>query len=216
MVLFGMLARTAVPLVQELSESWSQVIRNVALSMILLRSGLNFDITAIKNKRSATLGLTFVPQIFEAIITSVLATELLDIPPGLAVAMGFMNSAVASSIILSACRPLRNEGYGVSKGIHSMLISASSLDDVIGTTVFGLCIGVAFTSADLEYGNWIASEWWVGFIMVPLEILFGILAGTVAGVLIGLIERFNSILRSLFCLAASLAFVFGAEYMSKL
>lgn len=215
MVLFGMLARESIPLVKELSESWSQVIRNVALSIILLRSGLNFDITALKNKGSAILRLTFIPQIFEAIITGIMAVYLLDIPPGLAVAMGFMISAVASSIILSACRPLRNEGYGVSKGIHSMLISASSLDDVIGTTVFGLCIGVGFTSADMDYGSFISSEWWAGFIMVPFEILVGIGLGIVVGMFIGMIESFNSILRSLFCLAGSLTLVFGAEYLSK-
>lgn len=67
----------------------------------------------------------------EATAAALIARFLLDLSWPFSFALGFMMGAVSPAVVVPGCIGLKNHGYGVDKGIPSVLIAASSLDDVI-------------------------------------------------------------------------------------
>ncbi|GAB5570598.1 sodium/hydrogen exchanger 9B1 isoform X1 [Prionailurus iriomotensis] len=66
------------------------------------------------------------------------------------------------------------KGYGIKKGIPTLLIAASSLDDIIAITGFSACLSIAFSSGSV-LKNILASF---------RDILIGVLAGAILGIFV--------------------------------
>lgn len=49
---------------------------------------------------------------------------------------------MSPAVVVPTLLKLQNEGYGESKGIATMVIAASSLDDVVAISAFGLCLSL--------------------------------------------------------------------------
>jgi hypothetical protein len=45
---------------------------------------------------------------------------------------------------------LQEGGYGVGKGIPTLLMAAGSFDDILAITGFNTCLGVAFSTGNLS------------------------------------------------------------------
>lgn len=45
---------------------------------------------------------------------------------------------------------LKRLGYGEAKGINTLLIAASSLDDIVSISAFGILIGVIFATGTYQ------------------------------------------------------------------
>mmetsp|Transcript_37535 Transcript_37535/g.6750 ORF Transcript_37535/g.6750 Transcript_37535/m.6750 type:complete len:125 (-) Transcript_37535:684-1058(-) len=122
-----------------------------------------------------------------------------------------MVGAVSPAVLSAAMRPLYIEGYVQEKGIHSLLLAAGSVDEVIAIVFFGLCLGIGFTDDDLEYGAWISEEIWGGLVMISIEIFAGLLVGGMIGIILSLLEEFTTFFRFLLSLGAALGLVFSAS-----
>lgn len=59
---------------------WSSSLRQIALAVILLRSGLGLDIDALKRLRFTVLRLAFGPCITEAVTVAVMSHYILELP----------------------------------------------------------------------------------------------------------------------------------------
>jgi len=71
---------------------------------------------------------------------------------------------------------LQKAGYGVKKGIPTTLIAASSFDDIIAITIFGICQTIAFNEAPggvAEEGDSIGYE----VLMNGIQIVTGLVIG---------------------------------------
>lgn len=44
---------------------------------------------------------------------------------------------------------LQGEGYGVEKGVPTLLMAAGSFDDILAITGFNTCLGMAFSTGKL-------------------------------------------------------------------
>ncbi|VCW85302.1 unnamed protein product, partial [Gulo gulo] len=62
---------------------------------------------------------------------------------------------------------LQENGYGIKKGIPTLLMAASSLDDIIAITGFNTCLSIVFSSGTI-LNNVLASF---------RDVLIGMLAG---------------------------------------
>mmetsp|Transcript_14326 Transcript_14326/g.24375 ORF Transcript_14326/g.24375 Transcript_14326/m.24375 type:complete len:157 (+) Transcript_14326:470-940(+) len=62
----------------------------------------------------------------------------------IAFSLGFCIGAVSPAVLVPSLMILQKKGYGVAKGIPSTLIAASSFDDIIAITVFGVLTTVSF------------------------------------------------------------------------
>lgn len=56
----------------------------------------------------------------------------------------FILSAVTPAVIVPCMIKLSEEGYGMDKGIPTLVIAASSVDDVLAISGFGVLMGITF------------------------------------------------------------------------
>ena len=55
---------------------------------------------------------------------------------------GFVLAAVSPAVVVVGMFNLQQRGYGVEKGIPSLVVAAASFDDVVAISGFSMCIGL--------------------------------------------------------------------------
>lgn len=58
----------------------------------------------------------------------------------------FVVGAVSPAVVVPSMLLLQENGYGIKKGIPTLLMAASSLDDIIAITGFSTCLSIVFSS----------------------------------------------------------------------
>ena len=82
MLITGFLFRNipGVSFTKSIDKQWSTTLRNIALVIILLRSGLGLDVQALKRLKCTVLRLAFCPCLIEAVTVGVISHFLLGMP----------------------------------------------------------------------------------------------------------------------------------------
>lgn len=57
----------------------------------------------------------------------------------------FVIAAVSPAVVVPCLLSLQEDGYGIDKGIPTLVIAAASVDDVLAITGFGVVLGIAFS-----------------------------------------------------------------------
>lgn len=57
----------------------------------------------------------------------------------------FVLAAVSPAVVVPSMLSLHEKGYGVDKGIPTLVIAAASVDDVLAISGFGVTLGIAFS-----------------------------------------------------------------------
>lgn len=107
----------------ELVEVCAQL-RKFALVIILTRAGLEMDPKAFKRIYFTILKLGLVPWTAECVLCAVLSRYLLDLPWMWAFALGAIIAAVSPAVVVPCLFRLRTKGYGVAKGIPTLIVCA--------------------------------------------------------------------------------------------
>lgn len=55
-------------------------------------------------------------------------------------------AAVSPAVVVPSLLSLSDRGYGIDKGIPTLVIAAASVDDVLAITGFGVSLGIAFST----------------------------------------------------------------------
>lgn len=122
--------------------------------------------------------LAFVPGIIEALYDAGLAVAVFGMPFTLALSLGFILKAVGPGLVVPAMFQLQKAGWGAVKGIPSTVVIAASFDDIIAITGFSIFSNVAIGGSSKSDTAWqIASG--------PLQVLFGLIGGYLAGLILG-------------------------------
>eukprot|EP00116_Pleurobrachia_bachei_P002669 sb/3462931/ len=181
----------------------SSTVKNVSLMVILMKGGLSLDITEIRKVGFAVLRLAFVPCFVEAAVYAGLSVLILDLPWVWGFMLGFVMAAVTPAIIVPCLERIRGRGFEVdSNNIATMLISASSFDDVVAISAFMVCLSTA-----LSTGRSLALQILIG----PLELLVGVLLGGLLGTLQWVLPPGGGWLRLYLLLLLGLSAVFGMD-----
>ena len=209
MLLSGLLVRN-VPgdLVESLPNEWSSATRAAGLSVILMRSGLELDLEAFQRVGLAAARLTVLPGVSEAILTGFVATALFNVSIPLGLCLGFILAAVSPAVVVGGMFDLQARGYGVAKGIPSLIVAAASFDDVVAIT--GYTIMKSFAIPSDEHNN---LAWTI--MHGPTDVILGICAGSFAGyILLGATAIWNKPWkRSLLTFELGMAMMFlGRKY----
>ncbi|XP_030752420.1 sodium/hydrogen exchanger 9B2 isoform X2 [Sitophilus oryzae] len=192
----------------DINESFSEItkeLRHVALVIILIRAGLDLDPQALKRLRFTLVKIGLIPWTCEAIISAVLSKFFLDIPWNYAILLGSIVAAVSPAVVVPCLFKLRTKGYGVAKGIPTLIIATAGIDDAISVAIFGIVKSIMFSSASVTQL----------ILQGPVSILGGIGFGVLWGVVCNYIpekhDPFMVPLRILLLLVGGTVSVFGSE-----
>ncbi|XP_066488537.1 sodium/hydrogen exchanger 9B2 [Tiliqua scincoides] len=185
---------------------WSAALRNIALSIILARAGLGLDPKALKKLKAVCLRLSLGPCIIEACAAAVLAHFLMHLPWQWGFMLGFVLGAVSPAVVVPSMLILQAGGYGVDKGIPTLLMAAGSFDDILAITGFNTCLGMAFSS-----GSTLDN-----ILRGVLEVAVGIAAGGLLGIFVRYFPSKDQVYlawkRAYFLMGLSVFAVFGSMY----
>uniref|UniRef100_A0A8C6KAJ8 Solute carrier family 9 member B2 n=1 Tax=Nothobranchius furzeri TaxID=105023 RepID=A0A8C6KAJ8_NOTFU len=206
MLLMGFLLRN-IPVVTDgvyINFRWSASLRNIALAVILARAGLGLDPKALRKLKSVCVRVAAGPCLMEACTAAVISHFLMGLPWVWSFILGFVLGAVSPAVVVPSMLQLQKDGYGVEKGIPTLLMAAGSFDDILAITGFTTCLGMAFATGST----------WYNLLRGVLEVA----GGTAAGILLGfLIQYFPSVdqkhvvmKRSFLVLGLSIFAVFGS------
>ena len=63
----------------------------------------------------------------------------------------FVIAAVSPAVVVPSLLSLSERGYGLDKGIPTLVIAAASVDDVLAITGFGVLLGITFSSGQFIF-----------------------------------------------------------------
>ncbi|XP_015365605.1 PREDICTED: mitochondrial sodium/hydrogen exchanger 9B2-like [Diuraphis noxia] len=126
------------------------IMREAALSVILIKGGLEMNATQLRRLSGAVTRLALLPCIAEAVAAAVAAHYILpDFSWGWGLMLGFILSAVSPAVLVPNLLRLKHMGYGEKNGVNTLVIAASSLDDIVSISAFGVLLGIVFSTGNL-------------------------------------------------------------------
>ena len=163
---------------------WSSQARAGALAVIMLRAGLGLDLQKLRKLGLLTARLAFGPCLAEALTVALLAAPLLELPPAWGGTLGFVIAAVSPAVVVPGMLDLQERGYGVARGVPTMVVAAASFDDVLAIAGFGVCLALAVASEGGDDGGGDGGDggalaWLI--LKAPVELLAGVAAGLLGG-----------------------------------
>lgn len=183
------------------------VLRKIALVVILTRAGLDLDPPALRRLWGTVLKLGLVPWVVEATVVVIATHFLLDLPWMWSVLLASIFAAVSPAVVVPCLFKLRAKGYGVAKGIPTLVIAVSGIGDATSVAIFGIVHSFMFSEDSLLYN----------LILGPSSLLmglaFGIIWGTLAKVVPEKGDPFVVPLRILMLLGGGLIVIFVSEHL---
>ena len=149
--------------------------RKIALIVILLRAGLELRRDTLHRVGPYAVTMSAIPAIFEIAAITLLAPSLLGLSWLESAILGSILGAVSPAVVVPLMIDLMERGKGAAKGIPTLILGASAIDDVFVIVIFTVLLGM--------YGggpvNWV----WQA-LSIPISIILGILLGLFAGYLL--------------------------------
>ncbi len=157
--------------------------RMVALIVILLRAGLELRRDTLNRVGKTALIMSTVPAIFEGAVITLIAPLLLGISYLEAAILGSIIAAVSPAVVVPFMIDFIRNKKGTRKGIPTMILSASSVDDVFVIVIFTILLGMNTGSEGSPL---------LKLLEIPESMVLGIASGALAGfVLYHVFERYD-------------------------
>lgn len=109
------------------------------------------DPTAFKKIYPTILKLGLVPWAVECGVVAIMSHFLLDLPWIWAFALGSIIAAVSPAVVVPCLFRLRTKGYGVAKGIPTLIIAVAGIDDAASVAIFGIIASIMFGTGSMAY-----------------------------------------------------------------
>lgn len=157
----------------------SAMLRQLALVIILTRSGLSLNLKKLKEIGRPAILMCFIPATFEIVGVLIFAPLLLGVSIVEALLLGSVLAAVSPAIVVPRMLKLKNEGYGEDKNVPELIMAGSSADDIFVITLFYAFLGL---------GQGKEPNVWT-FAQIPISIVLGVGLGVLLGILINVIFK---------------------------
>ncbi len=157
--------------------------RMIALIVILLRAGFELSRDTLNRVGRAALTMSAIPAIFEIIGVTLIAPKLLNITYLEAAILGAILGAVSPAVVVPLMINFMDRGKGTKKGIPTLIIGASSVDDVFVIVVFTILLGM-YGGENINLFKKLTE--------IPISLALGILLGITPGyILYWLFNRYD-------------------------
>lgn len=176
MLLVGMLAGPYVlGLLKPEMMAVSSDFRKIALIVILLRAGFELHKDTLNRTARPAVLMSSVPALFEIAGIVLVAPFFLHLSTLEAAILGSILGAVSPAVVVPLMIDFMERGKGAKKGIPTLILAASAIDDVFVIVIFTVLLA-------LEKGQAVNYLWQIG--SIPLSIALGILIGLIPGYLL--------------------------------
>jgi len=146
--------------------------RKIALIVILLRAGFELHKDTLHRVGRAALLMSCIPAVFEIAGVMLFAPRWLHISYLEAAMLGAILGAVSPAVVVPLMIDFMDRGRGVKKGIPTLVLAASSIDDVFVIVLFSVFLGMTGGSS---------THLWAKLGEIPVSIVLGILLGAIPG-----------------------------------
>jgi len=147
--------------------------RKIALIIILLRAGFELRREQLRKVGRAAITMSIIPALFEIAGIMLVAPVLLHMTYLEAAILGSILAAVSPAVVVPLMIDFMERGRGSKKGIPTLILGASSLDDVFVIVLFSVFLGM-HTSGEVNHLFAKLAE-------IPVSIVLGILVGLIPG-----------------------------------
>ena len=152
----------------------SSILRQIALVIILTRSGLSLDINNLKKIGRPAILMCFIPACFEILGVLIFGPIFLEITHLEALLLGSVLAAVSPAIVVPRMIKLMDDGYGKDKNIPELVLAGASCDDIFVIILFYSFKSLVATNT---FNVWNTFQ-------IPISIILGIILGLVIGLLV--------------------------------
>lgn len=157
----------------------SSELRQIALVIILTRSGLNLDIESLKKIGRPAILMCFIPATLEIIGVTLISVLMLKITLFEGLLLGSVLAAVSPAVVSPRMIKLIEERYGELHQVPKLVLSGSSVDDIYVIVLFYAFLGLVNNNSFNV----------MSIINIPISIIFGISLGILMGLLISFILK---------------------------
>lgn len=152
--------------------------RKIALIVILLRAGFELHRDTLNRVGRPALLMSAVPALFEIAGVMLAGPRLLHISLLDAAVLGSILAAVSPAVVVPLMIDFMDRGRGAKKGIPTLILGASSVDDVFVIVIFTILMGM--------HGGEQVNVWFK-LAEIPVSIILGIVVGMIPGYLLYLL-----------------------------
>ncbi len=149
--------------------------RKLALIVILLRAGFELRRDTLHRTARPAILMSSIPALIEIAGVVLVAPYFLGLTLLEAAILGSILGAVSPAVVVPLMIDFMERGKGAKKGIPTLTLAASAIDDVFVIVIFTILLA-------LEKGQQVSFLWQLG--SIPVAIVLGILVGLVPGYLL--------------------------------
>jgi NhaP-type Na+/H+ or K+/H+ antiporter len=161
----------------------SSDLRMGALIVIILRAGFELSKDTLMKVGKPALLLSFIPAVFEGAAITFLGPVFLPLTRMESAILGAVLAAVSPAVVVPLMIRFIEEKRGTDKGIPTLVLAGSSIDDVFVIVIYSVLIGI-YTGKQMNLVWELAS--------IPVSIVVGIAVGLATGaVLYKIFDRYN-------------------------
>lgn len=146
--------------------------RSIALIVILLRAGFELRRSTLHQVGRSAIVMSMLPAVFEIIGVVLVAPHWLHLSILESIILGCILAAVSPAVVVPLMIDFMDRGRGSKKGIPTLILGASSLDDVFVIVLFAVFLG-------MHGGN--SESSWYSLVNIPVSVVLGILIGLIPG-----------------------------------
>lgn len=147
--------------------------RKLALIVILLRAGLELHRDSLHRVGRPALIMSAVPAVFEIAAVVAAGRWLLSLSYLDSAILGTILAAVSPAVVVPLMIDFMDRGRGVRKGIPTLVLGASSVDDVFVIVIFSILLGMHKGGGDVHLLQEV--------LRIPISVILGVAAGLVPG-----------------------------------
>ena len=156
--------------------SISADLRQMALTIILLKAGLSLNLSDLKKVGRSAVMMSCIPASCEILGVFLFAPYIFGITRIEAAVMGAVLGAVSPAVVVPRMVQLMDSKYGTDKSIPQLIMATASCDDIFVIVLFSTFVSMA------QGGNANMMD----FVNIPISIILGIVLGAMAGYLLSL------------------------------
>ena len=184
----------------------SSYLRQIALVIILTRSGLSLDLKGLKEIGRPAILMCFLPALFEIVGIAIFGPILLGISILEALLLGSVLAAVSPAVVAPRMIKLIETNYGKNKRVPELILAGASCDDIFVIVLF------------YSFKNLVATNSFnaLSIINIPISILSGIVLGILLGFSVSFVMKkfkINTIIQVIVILALSFGSIALEEFV---